>query len=451
MDFGNNFVWGAATASYQIEGGAYEDGKGLNIFDTFCQIPGRINNNDNGDIACDHYHRWKDDIAIMKEIGLKAYRFSLNWSRIIPKGIGEVNPKGIEFYNNIINELLKNGIEPYITLYHWDLPLALDKLGGWRNPEIVRWFSYYAKVAAENFSDRVKYFMTINEPQVILGLGYQQGRIAPGLKLTVSEMLDTAHNLLKAHGAAVVTLRAYAKQPIKIGYAPCGNMNMPASDNEEDIKAAYDSMFSFDTPDMAVGSLVWYNDPIFFGKYPEREFKICEKYMPEITDSDMKLISQPLDFVGHNVYWGHRVSAGDGTQKIISDPGGFKNAPYKWPVTPDCLYWGTKFLYDRYKKPIFITENGKSCHDEIAADGHVHDTERLDYINGYLKGLKRSVLEGTDVAGYFHWSLMDNFEWAYGYAERFGLVYVDYKTQKRILKDSAYRYSEIIKTNGADL
>lgn len=306
-------------------------------------------------------------------------------------------------------------------------------------------------MVAENFSDRVKYFMTINEPQVIFGLGYQQGRIAPGLKLTVPELLEAAHNLLKAHGAAAVTLRTYAKQPLKIGYAPCGNMNMPASDAKEDIEAARDSMFSFDTPDMAIGSLVWYNDAIFFGKYPEREFKICEKYMPEITDSDMKLISQPLDFVGHNVYWGHKVSAGDGTHKIVSDPGGFKNAPYRWPVTPDCLYWGTKFLYDRYKKPIYITENGKSCHDEISADGHVHDTERINYINGYLKGLKKSVLEGTDVAGYFHWSLMDNFEWAYGYTERFGLTYVDYKTQKRILKDSAYRYNEIIRTNGADL
>lgn len=451
MDFGKNFVWGAATASYQIEGGAYEDGKGLNIFDTFCKIPGRIDNNDNGDIACDHYHLWKSDIALMKEIGIKAYRFSISWSRIMPEGTGKINKKGIEFYSNIIDELLRNDIEPYITLYHWDLPSALDKLGGWRNPDIVKWFAEYAKVIAEFFSDRVKYFITINEPQVILVNGYQQGVIAPGLKLIVPELLDAAHNLLKAHGAAVVALRTFAKQPLKIGYAPCGQFNMPMSETPEDIEAARKSMFSFYSPDMAVGSLVWYNDPILFGKYPEEELALCEKYMPKITESDMKLISQPIDFLGHNIYWGHKVTATNGIPKIASDPGGFKNSPHKWPVTLDCLYWGTKFLYERYKTPIYITENGKSCLDTIAEDGQIHDTERIDYINGYLKGLKKSILEGTDVRGYFHWSLMDNFEWAYGYKERFGLIYVDYQTQKRILKNSAYRYKEIIKTNGSDI
>lgn len=451
MDFGKDFIWGAATSSYQIEGGAYEDGKGLNIFDTFCKIPGRIDNFDNGDVACDHYHKWKEDIALMKEIGLKAYRFSINWARIIPDGTGKVNPKGIEFYNNIIDELLRNGIEPFITLYHWDLPLELDKRGGWRNPDIVKWFYNYAKVVAENFSDRVKNFMTINEPEVILGLGYQDGRNAPGLKLTVDDLLAAAHNLLKAHGAAVVALRTYAKQPLKIGYTPCYNMNMPATDTPEDIEAARKSMFSFDKPELAIASLVWYNDPIFFGKYPERELAICEPYMPKFTDSDMKLISQPIDFTGHNVYWGHKVAADGDAPKIVSDPGGFLNAPYHWPVTPDCLYWGTKFIYDRYKKPIIISENGKSCHDEIAADGHIHDTERIDYINGYLKGLKKSISEGTEVAAYFYWSLMDNFEWAYGYTERFGLIHVDYETQKRTLKDSALRYSEIIRNNGSDI
>lgn len=451
MNFEKNFVWGAATASYQIEGGAYEDGKGLNIFDTFCKIPGRIANDENGDIACDHYHRWKEDIALMKEIGIKAYRFSLSWSRILPDGIGKVNYKGIEFYNNIINELLKNNIEPFVTLYHWDLPLSLDKLGGFRNPEIVKWFGEYAKVVAENFSDRVKHFITVNEPQVIMGNGYQRGVIAPGLHLTVPELLDAAHNLLKAHGAAVAALRVYGKQPLQIGYAPCANMNMPLTETPEDIEAAKKSMFSFNSPEAAVGSLSWYNDPIIFGKYPEHEFSLCEKFMPEVTDSDMKLISQPIDFLGHNVYWGHKVTASNGMPEIVSDPGGFSRPPHQWPVTPECLYWGTKFLHEKYKMPIYITENGKSCCDTVSQDGGVHDKERVDYINNYLKYLKASVAEGTDVRGYFHWSLMDNFEWAYGYTDRFGLIYVDYKTQKRILKDSAYRYREIIKTNGEDL
>ncbi len=451
MKFRSDFVWGAATSSYQIEGGAYDGGKGLNIFDTFCSIPGRILNNDHGNVACDHYHRWKDDIAIMKEIGLKAYRFSLSWARILPEGTGRVNPEGIKFYSDIIDELLKNGIEPYVTLYHWDLPLALDKLGGWRNPEMVKWFAEYAKVVAENFSDRVKNFITINEPQVIIGLGYQDGTLAPGLKLTTPEALEVSHILLKSHGAAVAALRTFAKQPLNIGYAPCGNMNIPASSSSEDIEAARRSMFEIPSAAAAPGSTVWFNDPILLGKYPEQGMKLCEEYMPEITDSDMKLISQPIDFLGHNIYWGHTVAADGGSPKIISDPGGFSRPPYQWPVTPDCIYWGAKFLYDRYKTPLYITENGKSCRDTVSPDGRVHDTERIDYLNGYLAGLKKACLEGVDIRGYFQWSLMDNFEWAYGYSERFGIVYVDYQTQQRILKDSAYRYNEIIRTDGEDL
>lgn len=451
MKFRSDFIWGAATSSYQIEGGAYEDGKGLNIFDTFCSIPGRILNNDHGNTACDHYHRWKDDIAIMKEIGLKAYRFSLSWARILPEGTGRINPEGIKFYSDIIDELLKNGIEPYITLYHWDLPLALDKLGGWRNPEMVKWFAEYARVVAENFSDRVKNFITINEPQVIIGLGYQQGTIAPGLQITTPDALEASHILLKSHGAAVVALRTFSKQPVNIGYAPCGNMNIPASSSPEDIEAARRSMFEIPSAAAAPGSTVWFNDPILLGKYPEQGMKLCEEHMPKVTDTDMKLISQPIDFLGHNIYWGHTVAAEGGSPKIISDPGGFSRPPYKWPVTPDCIYWGTKFLYDRYKTPIYITENGKSCQDTVSADGRVHDPERIDYLNGYLAGLKKAYLEGIDIRGYFQWSLMDNFEWAYGYSERFGIVYVDYQTQQRILKDSAYRYSEIIRTDGEDL
>lgn len=451
MKFRSDFIWGAATSSYQIEGGAYEDGKGLNIFDTFCSIPGRILNNDHGNTACDHYHRWKDDIAIMKEIGLKAYRFSLSWARILPEGTGRINPEGIKFYSDIIDELLKNGIEPYITLYHWDLPLALDKLGGWRNPEMVKWFAEYARVVAENFSDRIKNFITINEPQVIIGLGYQQGTIAPGLQITTPDALEASHILLKSHGAAVAALRTFSKQPVNIGYAPCGNMNIPASSSPEDIEAARRSMFEIPSAAAAPGSTVWFNDPILLGKYPEQGMKLCEEHMPKVTDTDMKLISQPIDFLGHNIYWGHTVAAEGGSPKIISDPGGFSRPPYKWPVTPDCIYWGTKFLYDRYKTPIYITENGKSCQDTVSADGRVHDPERIDYLNGYLAGLKKAYLEGIDIRGYFQWSLMDNFEWAYGYSERFGIVYVDYQTQQRILKDSAYRYSEIIRTDGEDL
>ena len=448
MSFKKNFYWGAATASYQIEGAYNEDGKSLNIWDTFCQIPGRIDNFDNGNVACDHYHRYKEDVKLMKEIGLKAYRFSLNWSRILPNGTGEVNQKGIDFYNNLIDELLAAGIEPFVTLYHWDLPLALDKLGGWRNPLMVQWFENYAKVVAEHFSDRVKHFMTINEPQVVINLGYYVGSHAPGLKLTLSDVFDAQFILLKAHGAAVKALRTYGKQDLMIGYAPCYNFNVPKTESPEDIQATKDTIFHFDKPEEAFNSLIWYNDPIIFGKFPEREYEICAPYMPKITPEDMALISQPIDFVGHNNYWGSTVSYREGLPPYMSDNIGFSNPPHQWPTSPDSLYWGTKFLAERYQKPILITENGRAVLDEVSSDGKVHDPVRIHMINGYLKGLKKSISEGTDVIGYFYWSLMDNFEWTYGYHDRFGLIYVDYPTCDRTLKDSAYRYKEIIESNG---
>ena len=276
MSFTKDFIWGAATAAYQIEGAYNEDGKGLNIFDTFCRIPGNILNNDNGEYACDHYHRFKEDIALMKKIGVRAYRFSISWARILPEGTGRINHAGIRFYNDLIDELLKNGIEPYITLFHWDMPLALDKKGGWRNPEIVRCLPQYAKVVEENFSDRVKNFFTINEPQVIVGLGYQFGGLAPGLKLTEPELFEVMHNILKAHGAAVAALRIYGRQKLNIGYAPCGCMNIPETNSPEDIDAARRSMFEFDDPGYAPNSISWYSAPIIFGHYPERDLKICE-------------------------------------------------------------------------------------------------------------------------------------------------------------------------------
>lgn len=448
MSFKNDFIWGAATASYQVEGAYLDDGKGLNIFDTFCKIPNNIANNDNGDVACDHYHHFKEDVSLMKKIGLKAYRFSISWARILPDGTGKVNPAGIKFYSDLIDELLKNNIEPFITLYHWDMPLALDKLGGWRNPEIVRWFANYAKVIAENFSDRVKNFFTINEPQIIVGLGHQEGVHAPGLKLTAPELLEVCHNLLKAHGAAVIALRTFGKQKLNIGFAPCGSMNIPETNSPEDIDAARRSMFEFDDPSFAPHSISWYNDAVILGHYPEREFKICEPFMPKITDSDMKLISQPIDFLGHNIYWGMTISGKSGKPIAVKHADDHKNKPHDWPVTHDCIYWGTKFLYERYRTPIIISENGKSCLDIVSPDGCVHDEERISYLKGYLKCLKKSASEGNDIIGYFVWSLLDNFEWAYGYKERFGLIYIDYASQKRILKDSSFFYGDIIKSNG---
>ena len=452
MGLKKDFVWGAATSAYQIEGAVSEDGKGRHIWDVYTKEPGKIFEGHTGEIACDHYHRYKEDVQFMKEIGLKGYRFSIDWSRVIPEGTGKVNEKGIAFYNRLIDELLANGIEPYITMYHWELPYELYKRGGWMNPEIVEWFGAYAKLLAERFSDRVTHFFTLNEPQCFVGLGFVSGEHAPGLKCPLSDTLQMAHNALKAHGRAVQMLRAYAKQPLEIGYAPTGSMRYPETESKEDIEAARQSLFEL--PEDRGNwhwNVSWWSDPVLLGKYPEEGLMKYEPYLPKITDEDMRLISEPIDIYGQNIYNGVCVRMGDdGKPEMVKRYEGFPKTAIDWPVTPECLYWGPKFLYERYQKPIYITENGLSCHDVISLDGKVHDPNRIDFLARYLHQLKRAADE-IDLRGYFQWSLMDNFEWAKGYSERFGLVYVDYPTQKRIMKDSAYWYSKVIKENGENI
>lgn len=328
------------------------------------------------------------------------------------KAIGEdeaalcLNEKGIAFYNHLIDELLANDIEPYITMYHWELPYELYKRGGWMNPQIVEWFGAYAKLLAERFSDRVTHFFTMNEPQCFVGLGFVSGEHAPGLKSPLKDTFQMAHNAMKAHGRAVQMLRAHAKQSLMIGYAPTGSMRYPETEKPEDIEAARQDLFAL-TDDLSNWhwNVSWWSDPVLLGKYPEEGL---EKYA------------------------------------------GFPKTAMDWPVTPESLYWGPKFLYERYKKPIYITENGLSCHDVISLDGKVHDPNRIDFLARYLHELKRAANE-IDLRGYFQWSLMDNFEWAKGYSDRFGLVYVDYQTQKRVLKDSAYWYQQVIKENGENI
>lgn len=452
MGFRKDFIWGAATSAYQIEGAVNEDGKGVHIWDVYTKEPGKIFEGHTGEIACDHYHRYKEDVQIMKAIGLNGYRFSIDWSRVLPEGTGKVNEKGVAFYNQLIDELLANGIEPYITMYHWELPYELYKRGGWMNPEIVEWFGAYAKLLAERFSDRVTHFFTLNEPQCFVGLGFVSGEHAPGLKCPLSDTLQMAHNALKAHGRAVQMLRAYAKQPVEIGYAPTGSMRYPETESKEDIEAARQSLFEL--PEDRGNwhwNVSWWSDPVLLGKYPEEGLVKYEPYLPEITDEDMRLIAEPIDIYGQNIYNGQCVRMGaDGKPEMVKRYEGFPKTAIDWPVTPECLYWGPKFLYERYKKPIYITENGLSCHDVISLDGKVHDPNRIDFLARYLHELKRAANE-IDLRGYFQWSLMDNFEWAKGYSERFGLVYVDYPTQKRIMKDSAYWYSRTIKENGENI
>lgn len=449
MGFAKDFVWGAATSSYQIEGTGRDSGKGQNIWDVFTKEPGRVYEGHTGDIACDHYHRFREDVAYMKELGLKGYRFSIDWSRVLPEGTGKVNEKGIDFYNALIDELLEQGIEPYITLYHWELPYEIYKRGGWMNPEIVEWFGQYARLVAERFSDRVKYFFTLNEPQCFVGLGFLQGCHVPGVKAPLRDTFEMAHNALKAHGRAVQMLRAYGKQNVQIGYAPTSGMCYPEKETPKDIEAARKALFALpDDLSNWTWNVSWWSDPVILGKYPEEGMKKYEKYLPVITDEDMKLISQPIDFYGQNIYNGRCIRMGtDGRPEEVRRPAGFPKTATNWPVTPEALYWGPKFLYERYRKPIYITENGMACHDTVSQDGKVHDPNRIDFLARYLKNLKRAA-EEIDIRGYFQWSLMDNFEWDKGYAERFGIIYVDFETQERIWKDSAYWYRDLIRRNG---
>ena len=443
MSFKKGFTWGVATAAYQIEGAWNKDGKGLSIWDIFSHDPNRIAEGHTGNVACDHYHKFREDVHLMKELGIKAYRFSICWTRIFPNGVGEINEKGIKFYSDLIDALLECGIEPYITLFHWDYPYALHKKGGWLNDDSVQWFADYAAKIVELYSDRVTNFITFNEPQTFLGAGYITGDHAPGLKATKRELFQICHNVLKAHGAAVLGMRAAAKQPIRIGFAAAGPALFPAEETPENIEAVRQRFFR--CPSLRSGNVMWsaswWSDPIIFGCYPEDGLELYKDHLPVITEEDMKLISQPIDFYGQNVYNGKAMTVdAQGKAVPVAPKAGYTKTAFQWPVTPQALYWSPRFLYERYKKPILILENGMSAHDTVSLDGRVHDPNRIDFLHRYLLALEQAAKEGIDIDGYFLWSFMDNFEWSQGYAERFGIVYVDYETQARIPKDSAYWY-----------
>ncbi len=341
MSFCKDFVWGAASSSYQVEGAAGEDGKGLDIWDVYCKEPGKIYEGQTGDVACDHYHRYPEDVALMKEMGLQAYRFSVNWSRVLPEGTGRVNEKGIAFYDRLIDALLEAGIEPYITLYHWELPYELYKKGGWMNEEIVEWFGAYAGLVAERFSDRVKHFITLNEPQCFVGLGFVKGEHAPGLKCPLRDTFQMAHNAMKAHRRAVQMLRAHGKGPLRIGYAPTVGVAYPATDRPEDVEAARRQLFASPEPDSWHWSVAWWSDPVLLGRYPEDGLELYGPWLPRITEADLALMSEPIDFYAQNIYNGKAFRMGaDGKAEEVSRHEGFPRTANYWPVTPECLYWG---------------------------------------------------------------------------------------------------------------
>lgn len=451
-EFPKDFVWGAAAASYQIEGAAREDGKGPSVWDMFCEKPGAIYEQNNGEVACDHYHRYREDVSLMGDLGLDAYRLSISWPRVLPHGTGKVNEAGFAFYDRLVDALLEKGIAPWVTLFHWDFPLELFHRGGWLNRQSADWFAEYAGEVSRRLSDRVTNYFTLNEPQVYVGFGHLEGVHAPGIQLPMSQMLLAGHHTLLAHGKAVTALRDNAKGEIRVGFAPVGVLKIPGSSSEEDVQLAREANFL--VTEKNSWNNAWWMDPVVLGQYPAQGLSYFGKDVPEIREGDLDVISTRTDFLGLNIYQGSEI------RRSESSPFGFDHVPYptggertafNWPVTPEALYWGPRFLAERYKLPIYITENGLSCRDWVARDGKVHDPARIDFTARYLRQLHRAIASGVDVRGYFHWSIMDNFEWAAGYRERFGLIHVDYQTQKRTPKDSFEWYRRVIESHGREI
>ena len=431
MAFQKDFLWGVSGAAAQQDGAYLQDGKGLDIWNPPF-TDGRIRNNGENTVACDHYHRWKEDLKLLKEIGVNTYRFSISLARIYPTDEYTVNEEGVKFYKELVAELKKLNIEPLVTLYHWDMPLWLFKRGGWKTSLAVEWFERYVKTIVDALSDTVKYWITFNEPQCFIAMGYGTGEHSPFEKVEKSELHNISRNVMLAHGKAVKTIRSNAKITPKISFAPTyGELKMPNTPDEE--QCAYE--YSFDIKNGEAFNAAWWSDPIILGKAPIG----CDW----LSDEDLKEICQPLDFYAYNIY----NSRYYGKKEFSGAP----RTAMGWTITPECIYWSAKFLYKRYGLPIMISENGMANIDFVYEDGKVHDPQRSEYLRTYLKQLKKANDEGVPVIGYSMWSFLDNFEWAEGYYPRFGLVYVDYATQKRIVKDSAYYYREIIENNGENL
>jgi beta-glucosidase len=448
--FPDSFVWGAATAAYQIEGAARDDGRGPSTWDVFCKRPGAVFEGHSGDVACDHYHRYRDDVGLMRELGLQGYRFSVSWSRVLPEGRGRVNEPGLAFYDRLVDLLLEAGIQPFCTLFHWDLPHALQLRGGFMNRDMANWFADYATILGTRLGDRVKLWVTQNEPQCYIGFGLGTGTHAPGLKLDFSDSLVAAHNSMRAHGKAVSALRSTVASS-RIGYVLATQLGRPATDSQADLEAARAATFA--VRDRTHWNNAWWTDPVVLGKYPEDGLELFGGEMPAFPDSDWNELKTPIDFLGLNVYRAETYVADPEKQfRMLPVPPGYPRSGVDWqPITPDAMYYGPRFFHDRYKLPFWITENGLSTRDQVFLDGKVHDPQRVDYMHRSLLELRRAMRDGVQVDGYLAWSLLDNFEWADGYKQRFGMVYVDYATQRRIPKDSFHWYKRVIATRGAAL
>lgn len=444
IHFPENFLWGSATAAYQIEGAWNEDGRGLSIWDTFSQTPGNVFQNENGNVAADHYHRWQSDLELMRDLGLQAYRFSISWPRILPEGKGKLNQPGIDFYDRLVDGLLNIGIVPYVTLYHWDLPQSLQDNGGWKNRDTANLFADYARIVAQKLGDRVHHWITHNEPFVVALAGHFTGEHAPGIQ-DISAALLVSHNVLVSHGLAVQALRSSLNNEPQIGITLNLTPVYPFSDSAEDRLAA--------TRLDGVHNRLFL-DPILKGSYPEDLRELFGPVIPSFNSEDLKIIATPIDFLGINYY----------TRAVIQfDPGypfvqGREIKPIgneysqMWEVYPPGLFDLLTRVHKEYAPSrILITENGIPVPDGVDADGQIRDYRRIKYLNDHLYQIHKAISRGVPVEGYFVWSLLDNFEWAYGYKMRFGIVYVDFNTQERLIKQSGYWYSKAIRENGFEL
>jgi len=438
--FPQGFLWGSATASYQVEGAVKEGGRGPTVWDTFSHTPGKTANGDTGDNADDFYHRYREDVKLMQDLGLKTCRFSVAWSRIFPTGTGQPNQPGVDFYRKLVDTLLEHGVEPYATLYHWDLPQPLQDRGGWENRDTAKAFADYAGYISGKLQPQVKHFMTTNEISTFTELGYGSGTHAPGLQVGPKRLAQLTHHAVLGHGMAVRAIRASAPGAM-VGLAENPRATVPVIEDAEHIKAAHIAMREENAQYLGV---------ILGGKYTDYYLKTKGQGL-QFTPEDLSIISSPLDFVGTNIYQPTYVRAADNAigYEVVQNPSSYPHMLSPWlTVGPEALYWGPKLVYENWHpKALYITENGCSSADQVAPDGHVYDTDRVMYFRNYLTQLQRAVAEGVPVKGYFLWSLLDNYEWADGYEKRFGITYVDFKTQQRIPKLSAMLYKQIIANN----
>jgi beta-glucosidase len=433
--FPDGFLWGASTAAYQIEGAVREDGRGPSIWDVFSHVEGNIAGGDTSDIACDHYHRWPEDVALMRELGLGAYRLSLSWPRILPEGRGWANPKGLEFYDRLIDGIMEVGVDPWVCLYHWDLPQALQDRGGWQNRDTASWFADYAVLAARRLGDRVKHWATFNEPNAACVLGYGEGKHAPGICGRQSA-LNAIHIMNLAHGLGVEAMRA-ERADLLIGNIYNFHPREPASEREEDEIACLmlDALWNRSFP-----------DPQMLGRYPEP--LAAEMVEPLVQPGDLELIKQKLDYFAFNHYTRSRVRRDPDhpfEYAALPPPDGAPVTEMGWEIAPDALRDVILEVKERYSGdlPIYILENGAAFPDRIDSDGRIRDERRIGYLRGYLGAVQDAIEKGASVRGYFIWSLLDNFEWTLGYSKRFGLVHVDYETQERRPKESFHFYAEL--------